>query len=55
MKVGDALINQTDLKIRYTHSPEDYLNLPWNENKINAYKQYWEPDVKKEDGSFDIP
>ena len=53
MKVGDALINQTDLKIRYTHSPEDYLNLPWNENKINAYRQYWEPDVKKEDGSFD--
>jgi len=54
MKVGDALINQTDLKIRYTHSPKDYLNLPWNENKINAYSKYWEPNVKKKDESGEL-
>ena len=53
MKVGYAMITQNDIKIRYTHNPDDYAQLPWNDNKINAYKNYWEPDIKGSDGNFD--
>ena len=53
MKVGYAMITQNDIKIRYTHNPGDYAQLPWNDNKINAYKNYWEPDIKGSDGNFD--
>ena len=52
MKVGDAMLTQNDVKIRYTHNPGDYTNLIWNDNKINAYKDYWQPTLDK-DGNPD--
>ena len=45
LKVGDAMILQNDIKIRYTHNPGDYTNLAWNDNKINSYKEYWKPTL----------